>query len=65
METFLIVGLVNPGERYEHTRHNVGFDVVEILSQQLRIPLNKHRFAAQVGESAYAGKKLVLARPQT
>ena len=65
METFLIVGLGNPGERYEHTRHNVGFDVVEILSQQLRIPLNKHRFAAQVGESAYAGKKLVLARPQT
>ena len=65
METFLIVGLGNPGEQYKHTRHNVGFDVVEILAQKLGIKMNKHRFRAEVGEGAYAGMKLVLARPQT
>lgn len=65
METFLIVGLGNPGEQYKHTRHNVGFDVVEILSQRLNIRMNKHRFKAEVGEGVYAGQKLVLARPQT
>ena len=65
METFLIVGLGNPGEQYKHTRHNVGFDVVEILAQKLGIKMNKPRFRAEVGEGAYAGMKLVLARPQT
>lgn len=65
MEVFLIVGLGNPGEQYRNTRHNVGFDVVEILAQKLDIRMNKHRFRAEVGEGTYAGKKLVLARPQT
>ena len=65
MDTFLIVGLGNPGEQYKHTRHNVGFDVVEILAQKLGIKMNRHRFRAEVGEGTYEGMKLVLARPQT
>ena len=40
---FLVVGLGNPGRKYEHTRHNVGFDVVDILSQKYDIPLRKSR----------------------
>ena len=46
---FLVVGLGNPGRKYEHTRHNVGFDVVDILSQKYDIPLRKSRCKAITG----------------
>ncbi len=65
MDVHLIVGLGNPGERYAHTRHNVGFDVVSILSQKLSIPVTKHRSRALVGEGTYKGIRLALAQPQT
>ena len=60
-----IIGLGNPGEKYTHTRHNVGFDVVEMLSQKLDTPVKKLKCHATVGETQYAGQKLVLIRPQT
>lgn len=62
---FLIVGLGNPGGKYEHTRHNVGFDVAEIISQKLNLPINRSKCQAQVGEGSYEGQRVVLARPQT
>ena len=61
----LIVGLGNPGAKYAHTRHNAGFDVVEVLSQKLGIPTSRDRGRASVGEGMHRGEKLVLARPQT
>ncbi len=61
----LIVGLGNPGKKYEHTRHNVGFDVVDIISQKTGIPIGRDRCKASVGEGLYKGEKLALARPQT
>ena len=62
---YIIVGLGNPGKKYEHTRHNVGFDVVEILSQKYDIPLLKLRCKAVVGEGMIRGQRVVLAQPQT
>ena len=62
---FLVVGLGNPGRKYEHTRHNVGFDVVDILSQKYDIPLRKSRCKAITGEGVIAGQKVALALPQT
>ncbi len=61
----LIVGLGNPGLKYEHTRHNVGFDVVEVLSQKLNLPVNRMRCQAVVSEGTYEGQRIALCRPQT
>lgn len=65
MDVYLIVGLGNPGTKYAHTRHNVGFDVVEILAQKMGIRLNKRKSKAIVGEGTWHGKRVVLAQPQT
>lgn len=63
--TYIVVGLGNPEEKYEHTRHNVGFDVLQVLSQKLDIPLNKLRCKALTGEGRIGGERVVLAAPQT
>ena len=60
-----IIGLGNPGEKYAHTRHNVGFDVVNILSQKENIPLKKIKCHALLGEGMLGGEKVVLVQPQT
>jgi len=65
MDTYLIVGLGNPGEKYARTRHNAGFDVVEILAVKTGIRLKKRRARALVGEGTYQGKRLILAQPRT
>ena len=62
---YVVVGLGNPGRKYEHTRHNVGFDVLEVLSRKAEIPMRKLRCKAALGEGSIAGKKVVLAQPQT
>lgn len=63
--TYIVVGLGNPEKKYEHTRHNVGFDVLQVLSQKLDIPLNKLRCKALTGEGRIGGESVVLAAPQT
>ena len=63
--TYIVVGLGNPEKKYEHTRHNVGFDVLQVLSQKLGIPLNKLRCKALTGEGRIGGTRVVLAAPQT
>ena len=65
MERFLVVGLGNPGRRYAHTRHNAGFDVVEVLSQMTGIQIKKIRHRAVIGEGKWNDRQLVLAQPQT
>lgn len=62
---YVIVGLGNPGNKYSHTRHNVGFDVVEILSQKYNIPLVKLRCKAVIGEGNIRGERVALVQPQT
>lgn len=61
----VIVGLGNPGSEYSHTRHNVGWDIVEVLSQRNRIPMARKKCKSLVGEGMISGKKVVLAQPQT
>ncbi len=65
METFLIVGLGNPGAKYAHTRHNAGFDTVEIIAQKTGIRMTKRRSQAVLGEGTVQGRRIVLAQPQT
>ena len=62
---YVIVGLGNPGRKYMHTRHNVGFDVIEVLSQKYDIPLLRSRCKAAVGEGRIRGERVALAQPQT
>jgi len=62
---YLIVGLGNPGAQYEHTRHNVGFDVLTLLSEKLHIPINRSKSNALVGEGQFQGEKVALCKPQT
>ena len=62
---YVIVGLGNPGRKYMHTRHNVGFDVVEVLSQKYAIPMHRLRGKAVVGEGVIRGQRVALCQPQT
>jgi peptidyl-tRNA hydrolase, PTH1 family len=61
----LIIGLGNPGKRYESTRHNIGFMVLEKLAARLEIALKQKSFNAQWGKGTFAGKNVLLAEPQT
>lgn len=61
----LIVGLGNPGAEYEGTRHNVGFDVIDLLARRHNIPVSKRNFKSVYGEGSIGGEKLVLMRPMT
>lgn len=60
-----IVGLGNPGAAYDKTRHNVGFQVLDLLSRKYDIPLNKNKCKALAGEGHVAGTRLALLKPQT
>lgn len=61
----IIVGLGNPGKKYENTRHNIGFIMVDYLADQYNIKINKIKHKALVGEGLIAGKKVLLVKPQT
>ena len=62
---YLIVGLGNPGAKYAHTRHNVGFDVLAALSKKLNVSISRERDNALIGECFVGGQKVILALPQT
>ena len=61
----LVVGLGNPGKRYQRTRHNLGFLVVDRLAKQKDLTLKQKVGDALVAESARNGEQIVLAKPQT
>ena len=64
-ESWLIVGLGNPGREYERTRHNVGFRGVDMLAQKLGCKIDKAKFQGLYGQVNYNGGKLFLLKPQT
>ena len=61
----LIVGLGNPGPDYELTAHNLGFLVIDRLAERNRIKVGRKDSRALVGQGMVAGKKVLLAKPQT
>lgn len=61
----IMVGLGNPGRQYEHTRHNVGFDVIEELSRRFNIPLDQSKLKGLYGIGFYKGEKVLLLKPLT
>ena len=64
-ETWLIVGLGNPGREYEKTRHNAGFRAIDILADDLGCKIDRMKYQGLYGQTTYNGKKLMLLKPQT
>lgn len=61
----LIVGLGNPGKKYEHTRHNMGFDTVDLFSELAKIDIDKEAFKGLVGRGKVFDEDVYLLKPQT
>ncbi len=62
---FLVVGLGNPGDKYEKTRHNAGFRTVDLLAEELKATNWKNKFQSLISDAEYDGKKLLLIKPLT
>lgn len=62
---YLIVGLGNPEPEYCFTRHNMGFDVLNKISEKYNIEINKSGFKAIYGTGTIENEKVVLCKPQT
>lgn len=62
---YLIVGLGNPGKEYQNTRHNIGFDVIDVIARQENISVTEKKHKALIGKGVIAGHKVILAKPQT
>lgn len=61
---WLIVGLGNPGNKYELTRHNAGFLAMDVLSGKLNIKVSQMKFSALIGQGTFADKSIMLMKPQ-
>ena len=64
-DTFVIVGLGNPGAEYEKTRHNMGFRAIDALASDENIEVRRAKFHALIGQGRIAGHKVILVKPQT
>lgn len=62
---YLIAGLGNPGNKYEYTRHNAGFMVIDDLAKKLNIKVNKLKFKSLIGEGFIGNEKVILMKPST
>jgi PTH1 family peptidyl-tRNA hydrolase len=62
---FIIAGLGNPSREYAHTRHNAGFDVIDILADKNNISVDTVKFKALIGKGMIDGQKVILVKPQT
>lgn len=61
----LIVGLGNPGAAYRHTRHNVGFEVLDRLASRLDLEFSREKFGGQIAGARVEGEKVLLLKPLT
>ena len=64
-DSWLIVGLGNPGKEYAHTRHNAGFRALDMLAEKLSCKVDKLKFQGLYGQVNDGGRKIFLLKPQT
>ena len=62
---FCIVGLGNPEKKYENTRHNIGFDVIDAIAEKYSIAVREKGFKALYGKGVIEGQRVILLKPQT
>ena len=62
---YLIAGLGNPEKKYEFTRHNIGFETIDLLSEKLGISVTKLKHKALWGDGFVGSEKVIVAKPQT
>ena len=62
---YIIVGLGNPGDKYAKTRHNVGFNVIDLLAKEYSIDVSKIKHKALTGEGRVGTEKVILVKPIT
>ena len=60
---YLVVGLGNPGRQYEATRHNMGFDTIDYLVEEYKVPQGGVKFNAMYGKTVIGGEKVILMKP--
>ncbi|MBR2342940.1 MAG: aminoacyl-tRNA hydrolase [Clostridia bacterium] len=61
----IIAGLGNPGEKYERTRHNVGFLAIDYIAERCGVKINRARFRSLVAEATLGGHRVLLMKPET
>ena len=61
----LVAGLGNPGKEYEHTRHNMGFDVIDELARRWSVNIWKTDMKAEIASVVRFGEKILLVKPLT
>ncbi len=62
---YIIAGLGNPTKQYEKTRHNAGFDTIDLLADKYQISMSQTKYKAVCGTGIIAGQKVMLIKPQT
>lgn len=62
---YIIVGLGNPDRQYQNTRHNIGFDVIDVIAAKNNITVSERKHKALIGKGFVGGQKVVLVKPQT
>ncbi|XP_052167743.1 peptidyl-tRNA hydrolase, mitochondrial [Oryza glaberrima] len=65
LKPWLFVGLGNPGKVYQGTRHNVGFEMIDVIAEAEGISLSSMQFKAMVGKGRIGDAPIMLAKPQT
>ena len=62
---YLVVGLGNIGNEYSNTRHNIGFDAIDILAKEYNISIDREKFKGEYGEGRIGTKKVIFLKPST
>lgn len=61
----IVAGLGNPGARYKHTRHNLGFEVLDLVAERLGVQIDREKSRGLIAEARHGSEKLLLVKPLT